>query len=218
MEDCLYQNDVILVLKSNFLKKVSWLVNINKQPFSQNNHFDIKRNDVVVFLHKNKKSILVKRCVGLKDDMINIFSDMILCNGNKILLNTQKYGYHIWYNDIVKYNKIITELNLDRFSIWHEDWNNKNYQNLSQFEFDLISTCTFIDSIKLAANPFKLESNYKYLRIHGLFVLGDNLNCSFDSRHFGIINEEQITGKAILVIFNYHNGKFRWDRFLKKIE
>ncbi len=51
-----------------------------------------------------------------------------------------------------------------------------------------------------------------------VFLMGDNLLFSIDSRHFGPIPEENIIGKATLVLFNYHNGKFRWDRFLKKIE
>ena len=50
------------------------------------------------------------------------------------------------------------------------------------------------------------------------FMMGDNRQNSYDSRHFGSIPEENIIGKAVLVLFNYHNGKFRWDRFFKKIE
>lgn len=50
------------------------------------------------------------------------------------------------------------------------------------------------------------------------FMMGDNRHNSIDSREWGFVPEENIIGKATLVLFNYHNGKFRWDRFLKKIE
>lgn len=49
-------------------------------------------------------------------------------------------------------------------------------------------------------------------------MIGDNLSYSIDSRHFGPIPEKNIIGKAELVLFNYKNGKFRCDRFLKRIE
>ncbi len=57
-----------------------------------------------------------------------------------------------------------------------------------------------------------------YVPYKHYLMLGDNRNNSYDSRHFGPIPEENIIGKAVLVLFNYHNGKFRWDRFFKKIK
>lgn len=50
------------------------------------------------------------------------------------------------------------------------------------------------------------------------FMLGDNRNNSSDSRAWGFLPEEGIVGKAIFVLFNYNDGKIRWDRVLKKIK
>ncbi|MCF6358353.1 MAG: hypothetical protein L3J54_11160 [Draconibacterium sp.] len=35
---------------------------------------------------------------------------------------------------------------------------------------------------------------------------------------WGFVPDECIVGKVALVLFNYYNGKFRWNRFFKKIE
>lgn len=40
-----------------------------------------------------------------------------------------------------------------------------------------------------------------------IYVLGDNLPQSTDSRSFGMINREQIVGKAVWVIININNWK-----------
>ncbi len=73
----------------------------------------------------------------------------------------------------------------------------------------------------------KLEENYnqgiKYFNFYEFkknyyFIIGDNLQKSNDSRFWGPIPEENIIGKAVIILFNYNNGKFCWDRFLKKIE
>jgi signal peptidase I len=48
-------------------------------------------------------------------------------------------------------------------------------------------------------------------------MLGDNRHNSNDSRYWGVVPEENITGKATLVLFNYHHGKFNRKRTLKKL-
>jgi len=50
------------------------------------------------------------------------------------------------------------------------------------------------------------------------FMLGDNMNGSYDSRYWGSVSENNIIGKATFILFNYKNGKFQWNRFFKKIE
>lgn len=50
------------------------------------------------------------------------------------------------------------------------------------------------------------------------FLVGDNRSFSFDSRDYGFISENRIIGKALLILFNYNNGKFSLKRTLKKIK
>ena len=47
-----------------------------------------------------------------------------------------------------------------------------------------------------------------------LFVLGDNLEHSYDSRMWGFLPEENVEGSAMLVYWSVDpaGGRVRWDR------
>ncbi|MEL7587104.1 MAG: signal peptidase I [Prolixibacteraceae bacterium] len=49
------------------------------------------------------------------------------------------------------------------------------------------------------------------------FMMGDNRNLSDDSRYRGFVPEEEIIGKARLIIFSSDSTGFRWNRLLKEI-
>lgn len=50
------------------------------------------------------------------------------------------------------------------------------------------------------------------------FMLGDNRNNSCDSRHWGFVPEENIVGKAALILFSNDYYGFKWQRVLKRIK
>ncbi|MFW5877582.1 MAG: signal peptidase I [bacterium] len=49
------------------------------------------------------------------------------------------------------------------------------------------------------------------------FMMGDNRPKSIDSREFGMVPEDHIFGKGILVLFSINNGKMKWNRILKVV-
>ena len=75
-------------------------------------------------------------------------------------------------------------------------------------------TDIFINGKKTNSYTFKM--NYYW-------VLGDNRHDSEDSRYWGFVPEDHISGKAIFIWMSWDNDaplfkKIRWDRFLRGIE
>ena len=82
------------------------------------------------------------------------------------------------------------------------------------------------NKVKISNDSVFLNSHYseKYtFNNNYYFMLGDNFYESMDSRYWGFVPEKNIIGKAVLVLFSLDPQakwyqKFRWNRFLKKIE
>jgi signal peptidase I len=52
------------------------------------------------------------------------------------------------------------------------------------------------------------------------FMTGDNVQDSQDSRYWGLLPDDLIIGKAVLILNSNdrNTGKYRWDRFLKVLK
>ncbi len=50
------------------------------------------------------------------------------------------------------------------------------------------------------------------------FMMGDNRHNSNDSRYWGFVPEENIVGKAIIILFSNEQDGFRWNRILKLLK
>lgn len=64
----------------------------------------------------------------------------------------------------------------------------------------------------------KRDSIEIYVPVNQYYMLGDNMRGSYDSRFWGSVPEKNVIGKAKFILFNFGRGKFKWNRFLKKID
>lgn len=75
----------------------------------------------------------------------------------------------------------------------------------------LYRTALAIYGKKTGNDTYTFEHNYYYM-------LGDHPAFSQDSRHWGLLQEDHIIGKAVCILFSMgKGGKIRWERCFKKI-
>lgn len=142
------------------------------------------RGDVIVF--KINDISYVKRVIGLPNDTVEITESVIYIN-----------------------NIAIPREQIEDYPLKDERGSNTSNQ--------FIETITDGKKIKILESvmnsdadntPIYTVPNQQY------FVLGDNRDNSLDSRHtdkFGFIPEENITGKAYVVIWNDVSLKLKWE-------
>jgi len=163
---------------------------------------DIKRGDVIVFKFPGNGSVnegvhYIKRAIGLPGDEVNIEGRDVYINGEKI-----KQVYEGNY----KYFEQGTEVTTDKY-----------IDTLSENIFDVIYKRSSINTTKGKTNfPITIPEG-------NIFVLGDNRDNSYDSRFWGFVPIESISGKAFLIhwSWNFDNdnifNKVRWNRIFSSI-
>lgn len=244
MEDSLFNKDVILIQKQLNHHYLKLLNNAKKNCYQKGNILVFKESpsDNVLIkrcvategdsILKINNILLLPFCpsyypsqkflckIMLKDSI-----DINILEKDNIIPKSSLY--HYLNNDLKIFKTNFKQFELLKKAFYVENICHIENKQKSQFikiksnhewlNFIVTST-NFTNKNILEFKPEKLENTVIRLDRNFYFLLGDNLSRSRDSRHFGPIQKKDVLGKAILVLFNYQNGKFRWDRFLKRIE
>lgn len=165
--------------------------------FFKNN---VKRGEVIVFKHPydpekpdNNDINLIKRVIALPGDRVSVINGIISVNGVEAKLSSK--------------NKMV-----------HHDTQARRFTELSLYEEVLPladvppHTVAYIDDMKFSA-----PNNFDEVTVPRghYFVMGDNRDCSKDSRcGLGFVPEENLMGRAIYTVYSIANGVKLWEFWL----
>ena len=163
------------------------------------------RGDVIVFkTPADNRTDYIKRLIGLPGDNIQFIDSNLYINNSEILKQRVSKNDKIFCG-----NRII-----DVFTFEEKISNNKLHK-----------------SVYLKSFPFQNSDVFTVPKDH-YFFLGDNRDCSKDSRYLtsvGYVHEDNLVGKARFIFFSSDrsigsifafwkwNKSIRFDRFFKKI-
>ena len=202
----------LLVGDRLFVSKYSYGYSKHSFPFSPNIFAGRKlfnepmRGDVVVFkTPADNRTDYIKRLVGLPGDVLQFIDGNLYLNNNEIFKNINKEG------NIINCGKIIIDSD-----IYTEELPNGI----------LYKTAYSKENRYLNSDKFKVPENH-------YFFLGDNRDCSKDSRYLGsvgYVHKNNLVGKARIIFFSSDRkiGNFlefwkwkhsiRFDRLFKVIK
>lgn len=204
----------------------------------------LKRNDIMVFnfpypssaypdsIYMDFSLYYVKRCIALPGDTVEIHNGkyairgldesvgylpaqkrMAHRRGDMHLLRTKVYpGDSILGWTLFDFGPLLIPAQGQMVSM--DSTNYKLYRNLISWEQKAPlnrrrNEILLGDSV---ITRYEFQSNY-------YFAGGDNVTSSRDSRYWGLVPEDFIVGKAWVIwkSVNPRNGRFRWDRVLKRL-
>lgn len=163
----------------------------------------VHRGDVIVFdfpgepneIFPIRNNFLVKRCVGLPGDTISISDGKVRVNSNAIQLfgnvNEDISPIHIPFKG---QNVTITTQNFLQWKVFIQREGCTVERRENKILVDDKETSMYV-----------VKRNY-------YFVLGDNINNSSDSRTWGVVPEENVVGKAMLIYWSTNDQGIRWNR------
>ena len=164
-----------------------------------------ERGDVVVFkTPADNRTDYIKRLIGLPGDVIQFVDSNLYLNSNEVLKSK------LSSNDIIFCGKKKIKV----FTFQELLPNQKKYNTVYLQDYSFQNS-----------DPFKVPDNH-------YFFLGDNRDCSKDSRFLtsvGYVHEDNLVGKAQFIFFSSDksigsifsfwkwNKSIRFERFFKKI-
>ena len=204
----------------------------------------VRRNDVLVFnfpyfgkwdkINMDLNVYYLKRCVALPGDTLSInngkwkvenYPDSLGClfrqqELSKMSQDDFRMGWRSFPFDSVNYRWNIKDFGplyipAAGATIEIDSLNIRLYKNLIEYEtnkkLSVRSGLVFIGDEMI--NEYTFTLNY-------YFMAGDNSINSQDSRYWGMLPEDHIIGKAIIIFksIDPQTGKFRWKRFMKIIK
>ena len=206
----------------------------------------IRRGEVVVFnfpyldyntawdtIRMNLNLFFVKRCIGLPNDSLSIVDGYYRIAGI-----TDTVGYIPGQKQLVRFrnnldSSMLHTIPFDNAFRWNAinfgpfyipaagvtiPLTPENYILYSkQMVYETKASVILKDSLVYINDTLALEYTF---RSNWYFMAGDNVANSSDSRHYGLIPEDYIIGKASLIVSSkdMFTGKRRWNRFIKKIK
>jgi signal peptidase I len=168
----------------------------------------IARGEIIVFEFPGEANeripvrhqYLVKRCVGLPGDTVDVTGGVVHINGYEFphLKKSEKD----FPKTIVPFPGMIIHLDSVSLPVWNIFIQREGH---SVFEEN---GNIFIDGIQSVW--YTVQNNY-------YFGLGDNINNSYDSRFWGFIPQENIVGEAMVIYWSKDENGIRWNRIGKPV-
>ncbi|MFP4022922.1 MAG: signal peptidase I [Thiohalospira sp.] len=209
----LKHGDVLLIKKSKITDKI------------------INRGSIYVFdlplYHSNKKyfanannDLFVKRCVAISGDTFRILKQQIFINSNLWETKNINSG-KIDEDKILDISNPIYGINLSRVFYPHDSTYSWNLNNIGPLYIPKKNTkIQLTDSMKIlykdiifyetkgVLNDTSLSMDEYTFKKNYYYFIGDNFYGSVDSRHWGMIPEENIIGEVKYIVWSKSNKYF----------
>jgi signal peptidase I len=151
------------------------------------------RGEVIVLFSPFDGKRLVKRVVGTPGDKIELKNNLLYVNGKRIQYDPLDPN-------------IMRDVPADERPFFHF-----STEDLSGRKHSMMTT---------PGRPSLKSFESTVVPVNHYFVMGDNRDNSFDSRHFGPVKRDSIVGRAVAVVASLNpddNYLPRWHRFFTKL-